>query len=113
MTRALLAVTCAMLAIGPVAAASAAPDLGTDAQRKAGAALYGHYCSQCHRDHGDGAGYAAQHLKPRPRNFTTGKFKIRTTPSGALPTTEDLMHLIRRGMPYTSMPPWPNFTDEE
>ena len=24
---------------------------------------------------------------PAPRNFTTGKFKIRTTPNGALPTT--------------------------
>jgi cbb3-type cytochrome c oxidase subunit III len=101
----------ALLAFAPVAAV--APDLGTDAQRKAGAALYGKFCSQCHGETGDGAGYAAKHLNPRPRNFTTGKFKIRTTPSGALPTTEDLMHIIRRGMPYTSMPPWPNFTDDE
>src|SRR5258706_7736201 len=113
MTRALSALTCAMLAIGPVAAAGATPDLGTDAQRKAGGALYGKYCSQCHGEKGDGAGYAAQHLKPRPRNFTTGKFKIRTTGSGALPTTDDLMHVIRAGMPYTSMPPWPKFTDDE
>jgi len=111
MSRALSLVATALLAIGPVAAA--APDLGTDAQRKAGEALYGKYCSQCHGDHGDGAGYAAQHLKPRPRNFTSGKFKIRTTGSGALPTTEDLMRVIRRGMPYSSMPPWPNFTDDE
>ena len=113
MTRALLAVACAMLAIGPVAATSAAPDLGTEAQRKAGATLYAKSCSQCHGDQGDGAGYAAPHLRPRPRNFTTGKFKIRTTGSGALPTTEDVMNVIRRGMPYSSMPPWPNFTDDE
>jgi mono/diheme cytochrome c family protein len=103
------------LAVGLLAtpALAVAPDLGSDAQRQAGGKLYAHYCSQCHGDHGDGAGYAAQHLKPRPRNFTTGKFKIRTTPSGALPSTEDLMRIIRRGMPYTSMPPWSNFTDDE
>jgi mono/diheme cytochrome c family protein len=111
MTRALLVVLGSFLTVAPVAAA--APDLGTDAQRQAGRVLYEKFCTQCHGDQGDGAGYAAQHLKPRPRNFTTGKFKIRTTASGALPTTEDLMRVIRRGMPYTSMPPWPNFTDDE
>ena len=45
-------------------------------------------------------------LLPRPRDFTSGKFKIRTTPSGALPTDDDLRHIIREGMPYTSMPAW-------
>ena len=49
----------------------------------------------------------------RPRNFTTGKFKVRTTPNGALPTHQDLVNIIRRGMPYTSMPAWPDLTDQE
>ena len=40
---------------------------------------------QCHGDKGDGNGVAAPHLQPRPRDFTSGKFKIRTTPSGKLP----------------------------
>jgi DMSO reductase family type II enzyme heme b subunit len=111
MTRALLAVAAALCAFGPLGAV--VPDLGTDAERKAGVALYAKFCSQCHGDQGDGAGSAAPHLKPRPRNFTTGKFKVRTTGSGALPTTDDLMSVIRRGMPYTSMPAWPNFTDAE
>jgi mono/diheme cytochrome c family protein len=110
MTRALLAA--ASILAGTVVFA-AAPDLGSDADRKAGATVYAKYCSQCHGDTGAGDGYAAQHLKPRPRNFTTGKFKIRTTGSGVLPTTDDLKAVIRRGMPYTSMPPWANFTDDE
>ena len=55
----------------------------------------------------------APHLRPRPRDFTTGKFKVRTTPNGALPTHQDLVNIIRRGMPYTSMPAWPNLSDEE
>jgi mono/diheme cytochrome c family protein len=92
---------------------AASPDLGSEADRKAGEALYKKLCSQCHGDTGAGDGYAANHLKPRPRNFTTGKFKIRTTPSGALPTTDDLKNIIRHGMPYTSMPPWPQLTDDE
>ena len=92
---------------------AAAPDVGTDAQRESGKKLYLKYCSQCHGEKGDGEGYAAVHLRPRPRNFTTAKFKIRTTPNGSLPTHQDLVNVIRRGMPYTSMPAWPNFSDSD
>ena len=92
---------------------AAAPDVGTEAQRESGKKLYLNYCSQCHGEKGDGEGYAAPHLRPRPRNFTTGKFKVRTTPNGALPTHQDLVNIIRRGMPYTSMPAWPLFSDQE
>ena len=89
------------------------PDLGTDAQRESGKTLYLKYCVQCHGEKGDGEGYATQHLIPRPRDFTTGKFKVRTTPNGALPTQQDLVNIIKRGMPYTSMPGWPNLSDSE
>ena len=89
------------------------PDLGTDAQRESGKRVYLKYCAQCHGDNGDGEGYAAPHLLPKPRNFTTGKFKVRTTATGALPTHQDLVNIIRRGMPYTSMPGWPELTDQE
>jgi mono/diheme cytochrome c family protein len=89
------------------------PDVGTEAQRESGKQLYAKYCVQCHGEKGDGEGYASSHLYPRPRNFTTGKYKVRTTPNGALPTHQDLVNIIRRGMPYTSMPAWPNLTDQE
>ena len=92
---------------------TAAQDLGSDAQREAGKALYMKFCAQCHGEKGDGEGYATPHLFPRPRNFTTGKFKVRTTPNGALPTHQDLVNIIKVGMPYTSMPPWPGLSDEE
>ena len=90
-----------------------APDLGTEAQRESGKQTYLKYCSQCHGEKGDGAGYAAPHLYPLPRNFTTGKFKIRTTPNGSLPLHQDLVNIIKRGMPYTSMPAWPTLSDQE
>src|SRR5687767_4927586 len=92
---------------------TSAQDTGTEAQRASGKALYSKYCSQCHGDNGDGEGYATPHLFPKPRNFTTGKFKIRTTPNGALPTHQDLVNIIKRGMPYTSMPAWPNLSDQD
>jgi mono/diheme cytochrome c family protein len=90
-----------------------AQDVGTDAQRESGKQLYSKFCSQCHGEKGDGEGYATPHLFPKPRNFTTGKYKVRTTPTGSLPTHQDLVSVIRRGMPYTSMPGWPNFTDQQ
>ena len=88
-------------------------DVGTEAQRESGRQLYAKYCAQCHGEKGDGEGYATPHLYPRPRNFTTGKYKVRTTPNGALPTHQDLVNIIRRGMPYTSMPAWPGLSDQQ
>jgi mono/diheme cytochrome c family protein len=114
-----LFVGCLALFIGALYSAPAGsvraqgPDVGSEAQREAGKTTYLKYCSQCHGVNGDGEGYATPHLYPRPRNFTTGKFKVRTTPNGALPTHQDLINIIRRGMPYTSMPAWPTLSDEE
>jgi mono/diheme cytochrome c family protein len=107
------AVLLAFVALVPVRVLAAAPDVGSPSQREAGRVLYSKYCSQCHGEKGDGEGYAAFHLLPKPRNFTTAKFKIRTTPNGALPTHQDLINVIRHGMPYTSMPSWPNFSNEQ
>jgi cbb3-type cytochrome c oxidase subunit III len=79
----------------------------------AGEKTYLTHCAQCHGEKGDGQGPAAAHLRPQPRDFTSGKFKIRSTPSGQLPTDADLRRVIRQGMPYTSMPAWTSLTDAE
>ena len=78
-----------------------------------GRALYEDKCAQCHGVEGDGGGVAAPRLLPRPRDFTSGSFKIRTTPSGELPTDSDLISILRRGMPYTAMPAWSSLRDEQ
>lgn len=114
MSGAGVAVLLALSGAAPAGVARAqGPDLGTEAQRQSGQQLYQKYCAQCHGDKGDGEGYATPHLLPKPRDFTTGKFKVRTTPTGALPTHQDIVNIIRRGMPYTSMPAWPDLTGEQ
>ena len=108
-----VALIAAFLLLASTAGAAPPVDVGSDAQREAGKKLYEVNCSQCHGEKGDGLGIAAPFVLPKPRDFTSGKFKIRTTPSGSLPTTQDLKSIIRNGMPYTAMPAWPQFSDEQ
>jgi len=61
-------------------------------------------CSGCHGINGDGLGPASKMLSPKPRNLLNGSFKLRSTPSGILPTVEDLLKTIDQGIPGTSMP---------
>jgi mono/diheme cytochrome c family protein len=103
-----------ILAVLPVLGALLAlPALAQNGQKVPGGPLYQKLCSQCHGEKGDGLGVAAPRLQPSPRDFTAGKFKVRHTPSGALPTDEDLEHIIRVGMPYTSMPTWNQLSDAQ
>jgi mono/diheme cytochrome c family protein len=75
----------AMYGVMTGSARATQPDIGTEAQRESGRQLYAKYCAQCHGDNGDGEGVAAPHLRPRPRDFTQGKYKVRSTPTGACP----------------------------
>ena len=67
---------------------------------------YRRYCATCHGARGNGLGPAAAFLAPRPRDFTTGAFKFRSTPSGALPTDDDILLVITQGLRGTSMTGW-------
>ena len=108
--RVSLTIICALLL---TASGAVAQDLGTDAQREAGKVIYDKLCAQCHGIDGDGEGVGKHYFRPWPRNFTTTMYKIRSTPSGELPTTEDLKRVIRMGMPYSGMPAWPQFSEDE
>ncbi len=71
------------------------------------ARLYGDACAPCHGLEGDGRGRGARLLgSPQPRDFTVGTFEFRSTPTGSLPTDEDLYRPISRGVPGTWMPAW-------
>lgn len=68
--------------------------------------LYNRACATCHGMDGKGNGPSARYLNPRPRDFTSGTFKFRSTPSGQLPTDQDLFRTIAQGIPRTMMPAW-------
>jgi len=73
---------------------------------EAGKPLYTRYCAGCHGDEGDARGENAQWIDPKPRDFTLATFKCRSTPSGTLPTDQDLYNSVTRGFVTTNMPPW-------
>ena len=69
-----------------------------------GGQLYRSHCATCHGVNGDGNGPSARYLEPKPRDFTKGLFKFRTSAPGTPPTVSDLARTIRRGIPGTPMP---------
>src|SRR5918995_6461081 len=69
----------------------------------AGERVYLESCAACHGERGDGKGPEAERLKTKPRDFTGGVYKFRSTPSGSLPLDEDIFRTISRGVRGTSM----------
>lgn len=68
-----------------------------------GERTYARACVLCHGNAGKGDGPVAFFLNreyaPQPRDFTEGRFKFRSTPSGQPATDEDLFRVVTRGIP--------------
>lgn len=71
-----------------------------------GREVYEKHCAHCHGSAGLGDGPAAHLMTPRPRDFTSAKYKIRSTETGSLPTDEDLLRSVRQGLYGSAMPGW-------
>jgi mono/diheme cytochrome c family protein len=74
--------------------------------------VYEKHCAECHGRSGKGDGPAAHLMTPRPRDFTTAKYKIRTTETGSLPADEDLLRSVRQGLYGSAMPGWQKLLPE-
>ena len=72
---------------GPAAGCTASP----------GKAVYDKHCVECHGSTGKGDGPAAMMMVPHPRDFTSGRYKIRSTETGSVPTDDDLLRSVRQG----------------
>ncbi len=94
------------------AAGAGAPPL-TPAQMAQGRATFERECKACHGAKGDGQGPGAKLLAPRPRDFTSGVFKLRSTPSGTAPTDDDLFRTITQGIPGSMMPGFAELPERE
>src|SRR5271155_1428194 len=82
-------------------------------EQQGGLVLYRRFCVGCHGPAGDGNGENAQWIDPKPRDFTLAVFKCRSTPTGTLPTDDDLYKAVTRGFDYTNMPAWRPLTDQQ
>ena len=78
-----------------------------------GTVIFRDHCSSCHGRTGEGDGPGAAALLPPPRDFTTGVYKFRSTSSGSMPTNEDLVKVIKRGLPGTWMPGWERLLSDD
>jgi cytochrome c len=63
-------------------------------------------CSLCHGEMGDGEGFLAAGLQPKPRDFTSF-LQMNTVPDMAM------INAIRDGIKGTAMPAHPDFNDEQ
>ncbi len=78
-----------------------------------GKRIYRRKCAFCHGTNGKGDGMVSRYVFPRPRDLSHGVFKISSTPSGSLPTDQDLFNTLARGMPGTTMPAWANLSEKQ
>jgi mono/diheme cytochrome c family protein len=94
---------------GPLAAAAEPAPADRLAEGKR---LYTIHCAMCHGENGDGTGLAGRFLYPRPRNFGEAKFRLASTANG-IPTDQDLLNIITRGMPGSAMFPFGHLPEGE
>jgi DMSO reductase family type II enzyme heme b subunit len=85
----------------------------TPANIEKGRQIYAKRCQVCHGEQGDGKGPVALYLDPRPRDFTAGVYKFRTTGSGEPPTDEDLFRVVTRGLAGTAMSGWTTLAETD
>ena len=97
-TALILAATCSTA----IFASSAAAETGDAILR--GARIHARFCAACHGVGGRGDGPGASELSPRPRDFTAGKFRYRSTESGSPPRRSDIEHVVQVGRAGTAMP---------
>jgi mono/diheme cytochrome c family protein len=86
-----------------------------------GRQLYFRYCWGCHGFRGDGNGENwlptgaypnSPNLNIQPRNFVSATFKCRSTPTGTLPTDQDIYDSLVRGLTNSNMPSWITLTNQ-
>ncbi len=104
--RCRFAVAMFFLILGVLSILTAADAQNAPEASEKGKEVYEQSCAHCHGTEGRGDGSAAENLLPKPRDFTRGLYKIRSTESGELPTDQDLFDIITEGMPGSSMPGW-------
>ena len=71
------------------------------------------HCSHCHGTAGDGQGPTAQYMIPKPRDYRHGVFKFTSTNDQSKVSRNDLMRVLKYGIPGTYMPSFLLMKEEE
>jgi len=80
------------------------PGADVDLAAPLGARVFARHCAVCHGPNGRGNGPAAASMFPRPRDFSSGRVKYKSTAAGEPPTDEDFLRTVRDGLPASAMP---------
>ena len=83
-----------------------------DERSSPGRRLFVLHCGACHGPEGDGNGLASRHLFPPPRDLRWELSRLVSTKNG-VPTLDDTVTVLRRGIPGTSMPSYDDLDDDE
>lgn len=105
----LLYLVSAVFVLSTVLTSGYVEGVGNDSGKKS----FERYCAVCHGVKGDANGQvcfnksfeeSGRALDIYPRDFTIGVFKFRTTPTGCLPTDDDLISTVNNGISKSFMP---------
>lgn len=77
------------------------------------AETFANNCATCHGATGQGDGPASYLLFPKPRDFTAGVYRFKSTFEDAPPTKTDIDRTIRNGIARTAMPAFNGVLDDE
>ena len=111
--RGAFAVLFAALMLWIVTAAAGTAGAAADKTVELGKKVFEKNCVICHGPKGDGKGLVGiiHRVQKKgsvhdifPRDFTTGVFRFRTTPTGCLPTDDDLLKVVNAGISRAYMP---------
>jgi mono/diheme cytochrome c family protein len=91
---------------------SPAEPTADDEESSPGRRLYLRHCGACHGESGDASGRAAPHLFPPPRDLRREPSRLVSTTNG-VPTLDDTISMLRRGIPGTSMAAYDTLSDDE
>lgn len=88
-------------------------ELATDDENTSpGYRLFVSHCSACHGPKGDGNGLGSRHLFPPPRDLRRERGRLVSTKNG-VPTLDDTVTVLRRGIPGTSMPAYDDLDEKQ